>query len=405
MKTIRAIILTLALSSFNFVAAQYSHFDASLGLQHGDITTADIDNDGDLDIIVSGVNTESGVQVPKSYIYMNNGGAYELQGTTAGAKSYQNPIFEPDVADPSVIRAGDGWFYAYGTENTWTDGVHHLVPVIKSKNLVQWQFVKDAFTTRPSWRTDGGIWAPDVTYMNGRYYMFYSISTWGDSNPGIGLAISNYPAGPFIDQGKVFDSSTIGVSNSIDPSFFQTGTGDSIKSYLFWGSFSGIYGIELSTNFKTTVGSKFKIAGNAFEASYIREKDGKFYFFGSLGSCCDGANSQYHVNVAVATNFKGPYYDKNGNTIINDGQVGSAFLTGNQSIGWVGPGHNSKIVTDDAGVDYFLYHAIDVAKPTLPGGATRRPLLMDKMTWINGWPEIAGGVPSKGLRTSPTINN
>lgn len=401
MKTIH---LLAALCCTNLCIAQYIHFDAGIGMQHADITTADIDNDGDMDIIASGVVTEGGAQVAKSVIYMNNNGVYEQQGATTGATSYQNPVFEPDVADPTVVRGGDGWFYAYGTENTWTDGVHHTVPVIKSKNLVQWQFVKDAFVNRPAWRTDGGIWAPDVTYMNSRYYMFYSISTWGDSNPGIGLAISNYPAGPFVDQGKVFDSNTIGVSNSIDPFFFQTGSGTTLKSYLFWGSFNGIYGIELSANYKTTVGEKFKIAGNAFEASYIFEKDGKFYFFGSTGSCCDGVNSQYRVNVAVATNLKGPYYDKNGNAILNDGQFGSTFLAGSQSAGWVGPGHNSRIITDDAGNNYFLYHAIDVNKPLLPGGATRRPLLMDKITWINGWPEIPGGIPSKGLRTAPTIN-
>jgi len=403
MNSIRLILLSMAMSSFCFVSAQFSHFDASAGMQHADITTADIDNDGDLDIIASGVVTENSVEVAKSVIYINNNGAYEQQSTTKGAVSYQNPVFEPDVADPTVIRGGDGWFYAYGTENTWTDGVHHLIPVIKSKNLIQWQFVKDAFTTRPTWKSEGGIWAPDVSYVNGRYYMFYSVSTWGDSNPGIGLAISNYPAGPFIDQGKVFDSNSIGVSNSIDPFFIQTGSDTTLKSYLFWGSFNGIYGIELATNFKTTVGNKFKIAGNAFEAAYIREKDGKFYFFGSSGSCCDGVNSQYQVNVAVASDIKGPYVDKNGNAILNDGQFGSTFLSGSQSAGWVGPGHNSKIVTDDAGSDYFLYHAIDVSKPLLPGGATRRPLMMDKITWLNGWPVIPGAVPSKGLRSAPVI--
>lgn len=405
MKMKKIAVLLLGLCGFGVANAQYSHFDAALGLQHADITTADIDNDGDLDIIASGVASEGSTLVPRSYIYTNNNGAYELQGTNKGATYYQNPVFEPDVADPTIIRGGDGWFYAYGTENTWTNGVHHLVPVLKSKNLIQWQFVRDAFASRPTWKAAGGIWAPDVTYMNGKYYMFYSVSTWGDSNPGIGLAISNTPAGPFTDQGKVFDSNSIGVTNSIDPYFVQTGTGDSIKSYIFWGSFFGIYGIQLGPNYKTTVGEKFKIAGNAFEACYIREKAGKFYFFGSIGSCCDGANSQYHVNIAVATNIKGPYHDKSGNAIINDGQVGSPFLSGSQSLGWVGPGHNSKMITDDAGSDYFLYHAIDVSKPTLPGGATRRPLLMDKITWMNGWPQIVGGVPSKGLRVAPVVNN
>jgi arabinan endo-1,5-alpha-L-arabinosidase len=109
------------------------------------------------------------------------------------------------------------------------------------------------------------------------------------------------------------------------------------------------------------------------------------------------------VNVAVSTNMKGPYYDKNSTAILNDGQFGSPFLSGSQAAGWVGPGHNSKIVTDDAGNDYFLYHAIDVSKPLLPGGATRRPLMMDKIIWSNGWPVIPGGTPGKGVQIAPVI--
>ncbi|MDD4991874.1 MAG: family 43 glycosylhydrolase [Paludibacter sp.] len=319
--------------------------------------------------------------------------------------TYINPVFEPDFADPTIIKAADGWFYGYATENTWTDGVHHLVPVIKSKNLIQWQYVSDAFKVRPMWKKSGGIWAPDVTVVNGQYYMFYSYSTWGDSNPGIGLAIADKPEGPFVDQGKLFDSESIGVSNSIDPCLFQTGKGAKQKSYLFWGSFFGIYGIELSADLKSVKGSKFKIAGNAFEASCIKEKNGKFYFFGSVGSCCDGANSQYRVNVAVSSDIRGPYKDKAGVEILADGAEGTALIAGNRAIGWVGPGHNSKIITDDAGNDYFLYHAIDPSNANLPGGATRRPLMMDKLIWTHGWPQIQGNIPGRDSQKSPIINH
>ena len=328
----------------------------------------------------------------------------QIEKVTTTQEVYQNPIFEPDFADPTVLRAADGWFYGYGTENTWTDGVHHIVPIIKSKNLVQWHFVADAFTARPAWKSEGGIWAPDVSFVNGKYYMFYSISTWGDKNPGIGVAIATQPDGNFIDLGKIFDSQSIGVANSIDPFLFQTSVGAQLKSYLFWGSFYGIYGIEMAADLKSTTGTKFKIAGNAFEAPYIYEKEGKFIFFGSIGSCCDGANSQYRVGTAMATDIKGPYYDKNGAAIINDGQLGRSFLTGNKELSWVGPGHNSKIVTDDAGTDFFLYHAVDVNKPTLPGGATRRPLMMDKINWVNGWPSISNGFPSNTPQTTPQIS-
>jgi len=320
---------------------------------------------------------------------------------TSADTLYQNPVFEPDLADPSVVKAADGWFYAYGTENNWSNGIHRMVPIIKSKNLTKWEYVADAFIARPTWKTDGGIWAVDVTFVNSKYYMYYSVSTWGDSNPGIGLAIADLPYGPFVDQGKVFDSQSIGVANSIDPCFIQTGSGRNKKSYLFWGSFQGIFGTELSADLKTAVGAKFKIANANFEGTYILERNGKFYFFGSLGTCCEGIDSKYHVAVACATNITGPYLDKSGNSIADFGQEGTLFISGDREWGWVGPGHNAEIMTDDRGNDFFLYHAIDVKNPYLAGGATRRPLMMDKITWVDGWPQIKNGLPSKTLQAAP----
>jgi arabinan endo-1,5-alpha-L-arabinosidase len=314
---------------------------------------------------------------------------------------YQNPLFEPDLADPTFIKANDGWFYAYGTENEWAPGITRLIPIVRSKNLVKWEYVADAFSSKPTWKKDGGLWAPQIIYRNGTYYLYYSFSAWGDSNPGIGLATSEYPYGPFTDKGKIFDSSSIGVGNSIDPFFIETGVGRNKKAYLFWGSYLGIYGIEMSEDMKTTKGEKFKIAGDAFEASYIYPKDGKFYYFGSNGNCCEGANSKYRVSVAVATDIKGPYKTKDGKSILENGQEGTPFLYGDPTVGFVGPGHNAEIITDDNGRDFILYHAIEVKNPLLPNGATRRPLMMDEITWVDGWPTIDKNIPSNILKRTP----
>lgn len=130
---------------------------------------------------------------------------------------YQNPVFEPVLADPTVIKY-DEYFYAYGTEDNWgEEGGYHLVPVIRSQDLIYWELVGDAFDEKPDWKSKGGIWAPDVTEVDGKFVMYYSFSTWGDLNPGIGVAISSTPDGPFEDLGPVFDSEEIGVKNSIDP--------------------------------------------------------------------------------------------------------------------------------------------------------------------------------------------
>ena len=230
--------------------------------------------------------------------------------------TYSNPVFKPVLADPSVLQAGN-YFYAYGTEDDWgSDGGYHCVPVIRSSNLVDWELVGDAFNTKPNWKS-GGIWAPDVSFINGQYFMYYSFSLCGDPDPGIGYAIATQPEGPYVDQGKLFLSSEIGVNNSIDPFYIE----ENGTKYLFWGSFQGIYAIELAADGKSVTGEKTHIASNHLEASYIYHKDGYYYYFGSQGSCCDGFNSSYHVKVGRSENILGPYTDKNGNKL-TDGAFG-----------------------------------------------------------------------------------
>lgn len=314
--------------------------------------------------------------------------------------SYENPVFSPDLADPTIVRAKDGWFYAYGTENTWFEGIHRVTPIVKSMDLVNWEYVSDAFETKPSWK-EGGIWAPDVTFYNESYYMFYSLSTWGDANPGIGLATSSNPLGPFEDQGKILDSESMDVGNSIDPFFYYEGEGRNLHFYLFWGSFRGIYGIEMNSDLRTFKGSKFRIANDMFEASYIFFKDDKYYYFGSQNSCCDGANSKYQVMIARSDNLKGPYYDKSGANISTAGVGGTLFLAGD-GVKFAGPGHNAEIIVDDNGDEWFLYHAVEIENPYLPGGATRRPLMLDKIHWDNdGWPYLEGNAPGSSAQLGP----
>lgn len=312
---------------------------------------------------------------------------------------YRNPVFQPVFADPSIIEAADGYFYAYATEDDWGNGSGvHIVPIIKSKDLINWTFVNDAFLQKPGWKSQGFIWAPDINFIDGKYYLYYSYSLWGDTNPGIGLAIADKPEGPFSDHGKILLSEEVGVANSIDPFYMED---DGVK-YLFWGSFRGIYGCELSDDGKSLAGHKFNIAGNFFEGTYILKKNDYYYFFGSNGNCCEGAASKYKLVIGRSTDIKGPYLNRQGDNLLT--AHGSLFIEGNSNDGFAGPGHNAEIITDDAGDDWLLYHAIDKKIPYLPAGATRRPLMLDKIVWENGWPGIIGNQPGIKDHKVPVFN-
>lgn len=55
---------------------------------------------------------------------------------------------------------------------------------------------------------------------------------------------------------------------------------------------------------------------------------------------------------------------------------------------FVGTGHNSEIVTDEAGNDWFFYHAVSTKNPD------RRVLMLDKINWENEWPVVVNQSPS-----------
>lgn len=145
-------------------------------------------------------------------------------------KNYQNPVVNYSLPDPSVIKGEDGYYYLYATED-----IRNL-PIHRSKDLVEWEYVGTAFTkgTRPDFEPKGGLWAPDINKIGDKYVLYYSMSVWGGEwTCGIGCATADKPEGPFTDHGKMFRSNEINVQNSIDPFYIEDGG----KKYLFWGSF------------------------------------------------------------------------------------------------------------------------------------------------------------------------
>lgn len=319
---------------------------------------------------------------------------YSVAQTAPG--SFKNPVFDHDFPDPNLVKAPDGYFYAYSTQANWSKysaGEPYVTPIVRSKDLMNWEFIADAMTKKPDWKKEGGIWAPDATYHNGKYYLYYSFSTWGDPNPGIGLAISDKPEGSFTDKGKVFLSKEIGVDNSIDP-FLMV---EDNKLYLIWGSFHGIYGVELGEDGIGRKSDKFMIAGTAYEGAYIYKKDDYYYFFGSTGTCCEGEKSTYKVLAGRSKSFKGPYIDaagkplnENGGTLVVEGNTGAT--------GFVGPGHNGDIFNDSKGDTWMLYHAFKKEEPT-----KGRVMLLDKIEWIEGWPTIKNKQPGVEEQKGPVF--
>jgi len=326
--------------------------------------------------------------------------SYESNAQKLKKTNFQNPVYKNDFADPTVIKCTDGYFYAYGT-NTNVLGKEIHIQIIKSKDLVDWIFVGDALLTKPIW-ADKDFWAPHVLYDSKlkMYFLYYSGESDAKEGKCLGVAVSKSPAGPFVDKGEPLLCGDSFIN--IDPmAFDDSKTG---KKLLYWGSgFEALKVQELSEdrlNFKTGTSAKNLIDPirnndpsnyqNLVEGSWVSYHDGFYYLYYSGDNCC-GDNSHYAVMIARSKNAEGPF-----ETLAEaEKKENSVILSKNKK--WIAPGHNS-VVTDDKGQEWIVYHAIDADNPK--GG---RIVLIDKITYKNGWPTVNSGTPSIVKISKPIV--
>lgn len=305
-------------------------------------------------------------------------------------EKYSNPLnfYKKDgskynvyCADPDVIFCEeDNFYYMYCTNTDVEMGDKGIMydrgPIFRSRNLIDWTWcgsVFDGLENAAEWGTkDAGVWGPSVIKVGDKYNYYYALSTWGDPNPGVGVASSFTPYGPWVDHGRLLDSETTGVKNSIDPQALYVDD----KLYLVWGSFFGIGLIELTedglepyvgaTNLKeytqfiikdNTTDGKMDININ-YEGSYIINKDNKFYYFGSQGTCLSGTNSTYRVKVGVSDSIFGPYVGSDDKELDDlEGSFGDLVIAPSEEV--AGTGHNT-IIKDFDGRYWIMYHGYDI---------------------------------------------
>ncbi|HEX2206983.1 MAG TPA: glycoside hydrolase family 43 protein [Longimicrobium sp.] len=330
-----------------------------------------------------------------------------------GTPTYTNPVLDADFPDPTVIRASDGMFYAYATQ-TERGGRTINMQVARSPDLVHWDHLGDALPAKPSWASQTqDFWAPHVAEHGGTYYLYYSAkpdAALSDTTRGLCLAVAtaSRPEGPFTDRGEPLQCGP-GFVN-IDPmSFDDARTG---KRLLYWGSgFGPIKVQELAEDRVSFAPGSSPIdlihpVATDDPANYQRLVEGAwvtfrapfYYLFYSGDNCC-GPRAHYAALVARSRSATGPFETMAQATGPGNGVV--VEMSGR----WVAPGHNS-VITDAAGDDWIVYHAVDSRRPRAretDDVNTRRVMLIDRLEWVDGWPRLADGGPSEGARPAPVV--
>jgi arabinan endo-1,5-alpha-L-arabinosidase len=256
------------------------------------------------------------------------------------------------IHDPSVIQSGST-YYLFNS-GLWTR---------TSTNLTSWQNISQVLYPNPSWIANyvtgvTDLWAPDVSYFNGTYHLYYAASTMGSNRSCIGHATRTaMNSGSWTDDGGPVICTNVTSSvnyNAIDPNIILD---QSSNPWLVFGSgWNGIQIVRLtatgsvdSTSTVTAIATRS--GSNVIEGAVMVRRCGYYYLFSSWDKCCLGASSTYNIRVGRSTSMTSGFVDKSGVALT---QGGGTLLVGAGN-GWVGPGGQSVLFVGTRA--YLVYHA------------------------------------------------
>lgn len=287
------------------------------------------------------------------------------------------------VHDPSLIKAGDT-YYLFSTGRG--------IPVKTSTDRVHWENARRVFpdSLLPAWHRedipsqDGNLWAPDISEIDGKYYLYYAVSAWMNFHSSIGLAVNatldpRDPRYHWEDRGMVisFKDGGDGV-NVIDPNLFRDTDG---KTWLVYGSFkAGIRLVRIDPGSGMPADKQprlYKLTGGLGEGSCLLKGPGYYYLLVSTGRCCAGVQSTYHVVMGRARRIEGPYLNMAGESMLDN--KASLLLEGDAEE----PGRGGNSVFTEGDTTFIVYHAYSRARNGMS-------VLRIKPLYANqaGWPTL-----------------
>src|SRR6202789_602045 len=303
------------------------------------------------------------------------------------------------VHDPSIIRQ-NSTYYVFSTDASSSQG--GFIPIRCSTDKIAWTACGYVFSALPSWISGAvpqatGIWAPDVSYFNGAYHVYYAVSSFGSHVSAIGLVTNttldstdlNYH---WADHGIILQSSSSDNFNAIDPNILIDAGG---AVWLNYGSFwTGIYQQQIDpTTGQIQSGSAINhlaerasdVTNDPIEGASMVYANAFYYLFVSWDYCCeaDPSQSDYKIVVGRGTSPNGPFTDESGADRAAGG--GTVLFQGGST--WAGPGGQTAYIDPTDG-DLIVFHALMLSQNGLDY------LFVRSLTWTNDWPVIGTSTDS-----------
>ena len=303
-----------------------------------------------------------------------------------------NPILRGFHPDPSLIRVDETYYIASSTFEWWPG-----VRIHASKDLANWKLI--TYPLREKRLLDmwgepdsGGIWAPDLSYCDGKFYLVYTDVKVTD---GSFKDCINYLITAEDIMGPWSDPIVLNTAG-FDASLFHDADGRKYLVNQYWDPrsfhhpFYGIMCTEYSEEEQRLVGEPWVIykgtADRFTEGPHLYRINGYYYLFVAQG----GTVYAHQERVARAESLSGTF----------ETQPGEPFLTTLDapfhSIQKAGHG---SLVQTKTGEWYFahlmgrpLHHHTESVAEVRGWCPLGRETGIQKVIWDDdGWPHIVGG--------------
>ena len=283
-----------------------------------------------------------------------------MQDAEGRAASYLNPVYSRSFPDPFVLKFG-GEYFAYATGFA-PDG--DVFMTLRSSDLVDWTEIGGAM--KPLDDSPPYYWAPEVTYSNGKFYLYYSVGN--ETLMEIRLAMSDRPDGGFVDSGAKLTNEEFAIDAHVfvdeDGSryfFYATdflehthiGTGTVVDRMTAWNALAGEARPVTRAKYDWQVydpnrKEKGGVRWHTVEGPTVLKRKGLYYEMFSGGNW---QNTTYGVSYAVTRELDG----NDEWAQLSDGVNVLPIL---RTIPGVveGPGHNSLVRGPNNRELYCVYH-------------------------------------------------
>lgn len=294
-----------------------------------------------------------------------------------------NPILTGFHPDPSAVRVGDTYYVANSTFE-WFPGVR----IYESKDLCSWKFIASPLDRVSQLdlrgvESSGGIWAPDLSYCDGTYYLIYTIVR----NQGRIKDTHNYMVTSSSIEGPWSEPIYLN-SSGFDPSLFHDKDGRKWLLNMIWDyrkepgpeAFFGIVLQEYDIKKKSLVGKPIKIYDGTSlkytEGPHLY-RHGEYYYL----MCAEGGTSYGHaVTMARSKFLMGPY----------ETDPENPMLTSKDEDILQKAGHASLVDTPDG--EWYLFHLCARPLPETKRCVLGRETAIQQVYWNEqGWLRLRGG--------------